>query len=114
MAINLDFNQGVLSYVSLAGLGSLGLSGLFALCAKASSSKAHELDAVRQLDSLAGAHAALYLVASALPDVRPSSTADLKKLAGLVPLLVAVTGRVCSKLPLQCEMTSDKAVIREV
>lgn len=52
------------------------------------------------------------------PTREPSSTpvvlADLKQLWALVPVLIAVTGRVLAPKPYACEMSETEAAIVEV
>lgn len=80
------------SKLGWGGLTSCALGGLLALIGVRCGRLARQLDAAIQVDSLA----------------------ELKHLFALVPLLVAVTGRVLAPSPLKCEMSDTEAAIVEV
>lgn len=80
------------SKLGWGGLTSCALGGLLALIGVRCGRLARQLDAAIQVDSLA----------------------ELKHLFALVPLLVAVTGRVLAPSPLKCEMSDAEAAIVEL
>jgi hypothetical protein len=84
--------DGFLSYVSISGLASLlGSAGLYVL-GDSMRGQVRALEQVKHVEKLS----------------------DVKSLAALVPLMVAVTGRVGSLNPRQCELSDKQAVLYEV
>ncbi|KAL4422883.1 hypothetical protein ABPG75_009080 [Micractinium tetrahymenae] len=81
----------LLSFLSYGGVASCALGGLLALVGLAKGRQARQLGAAVPVDSLS----------------------DLKQLWALVPILVAVTGRVLAPKPYACEMSETEAAIVE-
>jgi hypothetical protein len=82
----------LLGLLGYGGLASCALGGLLALVGVAKGHQARELDAAVKVESLG----------------------ELKQLLALVPLIVAVTGRVMAPKPCRCEMSECEAAIVQV
>lgn len=84
--------SGGIAFVHWGGVASCVVGGLFYFVAWAKGLEARQLERALIVDRLS----------------------DLKKVVDLVPLLVAVTGKVVSDCPLECELSGARAVIAEV
>lgn len=83
---------GGISYISWSGIASCAVGGFFYIIAWAKGREARQLEKALVIERLA----------------------DLKKLGDLFPLLVAVTGRVWTDQPLECELSTVPAVIAQI
>ncbi len=106
---------GGIAYVSWPGVAFSLAGGVFYLIAWAKGTRARQINNAKQVDKIAGMYrddsACHYATASHPPLF---TTPDLTLLGNVLPLLVAVTGRVWTDRPLKCELSDSNAAIVEV
>ena len=108
----------VVGFLNWGGVASLALGGLLALVGAFKGKEARQLEAAREVQSLAGEkggrrapwHSSLLCGGRPRDARRPAPgplPAALKALLNMVPLLVAISGRVFAEKPLKTELAKE-------
>jgi hypothetical protein len=114
-ALTRSSEDGWISYISLGGLTCLSIGGILYILSRVEDSRAVQIRDIVCYEHLGGGFFPCLLFKAQGEDLHVLFLfVDVLKLRGLLPLLVAIRGRVYSTHAKKCELSDKHAVVHEV